>query len=141
MRPWPLKKRETSLPRTASSAIASAETGLADLRVFFIQSDLLFRSRHRSINLGPMGNHAGREERLGNFAFACEGELRELLVPLSRWHLGIGTQPVVQCVEIIHRNPPFTEALNQVLHEVGRRLPNSRHSGTVCGTRSFEALR
>src|ERR1017187_3360977 len=43
MRPWPLKKRETSSPRSASRAIASAETGLADLRVFFIQSDLLLR--------------------------------------------------------------------------------------------------
>src|ERR1039458_9297743 len=43
MRPWPLKKRETSWPRSANCAIASAETGLADLRVFFIQSDLLLR--------------------------------------------------------------------------------------------------
>src|ERR1022692_2981016 len=43
MRPWPLKKRETSSPRSASRAIASAETGLTDLRVFFIQSDLLLR--------------------------------------------------------------------------------------------------
>src|ERR1035438_6075327 len=41
IRPWPLKKRDTSSPRSARRAIASAETGLADLRVFFIQSDLL----------------------------------------------------------------------------------------------------
>src|ERR1700722_2931230 len=37
MRPWPLKKRETSFPWSASLAIALAETGCADLRVFFIQ--------------------------------------------------------------------------------------------------------
>src|ERR1022692_4456060 len=43
MRPWPLKKCETSLPWSASRAIASAETGLSDSRVFFIQSNLLLR--------------------------------------------------------------------------------------------------
>src|SRR5579863_3738882 len=43
MRPWPLKKRETFFPWSASLAIASAATGRADLRVFFIQSDLLLR--------------------------------------------------------------------------------------------------
>src|ERR1035441_8880552 len=41
IRPLPLKKRDTSSPRSARRSIASAETGLADLRVFFIQSDLL----------------------------------------------------------------------------------------------------
>jgi hypothetical protein len=38
----------------ASRAIASAETGLADLRVFFIQSDLFFRGlpeRNQVLNL------------------------------------------------------------------------------------------
>src|SRR5580698_4904425 len=43
MRPCPVKKRETSLPRSASRAIASADTVLAGLRVFFIQPDLLLR--------------------------------------------------------------------------------------------------
>ena len=41
MRPWPLKNLEMSFPRSANRAIASAETGLAGSRVFFIQSDLL----------------------------------------------------------------------------------------------------
>src|ERR1039457_4722614 len=41
MRPWPLKNLEMSFPRSANRAIASAETGLAGSRVFFIQADLL----------------------------------------------------------------------------------------------------
>src|ERR1039458_2091806 len=41
MRPWPLKKWEMSFPLSANRAVASAETGLAGSRAFFIQSDLL----------------------------------------------------------------------------------------------------
>src|ERR1035437_9155437 len=94
-----------------------------------------------SLNFRAIGDHARGGECLWDFAFACQREFRKLLVPLFGWELRIRAQPVLQCVEIINRNPPFTRAINQMLHEVGRRLPNFRHSGTVYGTQSFEVLR
>ena len=87
------------------------------------------------------GNHAGRKKCSGHRAFTRRNEFRKLLVPFSMWYFGIGVQPVLQRVEIINRNSTFTKAIDEMFHEVGRRLPNFRHSGTVCGTRSFEAVK
>src|ERR1035438_7853274 len=95
----------------------------------------------RSLNFRAMGNHARCEKCFGHCAFACQSEFWKLPVPFSKWYFGIGVQPILQCVEIINRNPTFTKAIDEMFHEVGRRLPNLRHSGTVYGTRSFEALR
>ena len=78
---------------------------------------------------------------LGTAPSPASVNFRKLLVPLSSWYFGISVQPILQSVEITNRNPTFTKAVNEVFHEVGRRLPNFRHSDTVCETRSFEALR
>ena len=88
-----------------------------------------------------MRNHAGREKCLGYFAFTSQCESGKFLVPLSRRHIGIGVQPILQFVEIGNRNSTFTKTIDKMFHEERRRLLNFRHSGTVCGRRSAEALR
>src|ERR1019366_9364276 len=81
------------------------------------------------------------QERFRRIAFARESESSEALIPFPMWHMWhirIGGQPAVQFVEIGDRNPAFPKTQRQVVHDwTGRRLPNFRHSGTVCGIRSF----
>src|ERR1035437_3755824 len=45
-----------------------------------------------SLNFRAIGNHARCEKCFGHCAFTCQGELRQLLVQLSRCYFGIGTR-------------------------------------------------
>src|SRR5207247_3264768 len=117
------------------AALVIAELSGSNDRGYETDFRITAPNEHFSFDFRSMRNHVRCEKRLGHFAFTNEKEFRKSLVPLSSRYFRIGIQPILQCIEVRDRNPIFTKALNEMLHEVRRGWPpNFRHSDIAYGT-------